>query len=172
MWSLVPPWWCAQPQTLQKCGNRSLPCAGGDEGIGRRHVRRCPRAWWNVEWRIPRIWGQRVSHHHQRPGPHLWFGLWRICQTGNMFAWEGIGSVILGRMKFKAMNSQTEHRLHGDEQRRHVEGLEENLSCPFTVFTGVQRCFGQQYRMLWETLKIWLSENYSARECCYCSFKL
>lgn len=44
--------------------------------------------------------------------------------------------------------SQAEDGLHGDEESRNVEGLEENLGRLLPVLAGVERSFGQQDRML------------------------
>lgn len=43
---------------------------------------------------------------------------------------------------------QAEHSLHGDEQRRDVEGLKENLSSSLSILAGVQGSLRQEHRML------------------------
>lgn len=48
-------------------------------------------------------------------------------------------------------HSQAEHGLHGDEQGRHVEGLEEHLCRLLPVLTRVERRFRKKNRMLQET---------------------
>ena len=48
-------------------------------------------------------------------------------------------------------HSQAEHGLHGDEQGRHVEGLEEHLRRLLPVLTRVERRFRKKNRMLQET---------------------
>ena len=48
-------------------------------------------------------------------------------------------------------HSQAEHGLHGDEQGRHVEGLEEHLRRLLPILTRVERRFRKKNRMLQET---------------------
>lgn len=43
---------------------------------------------------------------------------------------------------------QAQHGLHGDEERRNVEGLKEDLCGLLSVLTGVKRSLSQQHRML------------------------
>lgn len=49
---------------------------------------------------------------------------------------------------------QAKDSLHGDEEGRNVEGLEENLCSLLPVLAGVEGGFGEQHRMLWRKDRI------------------
>lgn len=60
-------------------------------------------------------------------------------------------------------HSQAEHGLHGDEQGRHVEGLEEHLRRLLPVLTRVERRFRKKNRMLQATAGLWAGAKATCR---------
>lgn len=61
---------------------------------------------------------------------------------------------------------QAKDSLHGDEEGRNVESLEENLCSLLPVLAGVEGSFGEQHRMLWRKdegqLLAFLGDNLSS----------
>lgn len=85
--AVLPLWRCGRPQTQQRCWSCSLPYAAAGGGTATRLVRRCPRAWWSVEWRSPRRWAPHGLRRPRNPAQPRWCDLWRTCVRQRQVTW-------------------------------------------------------------------------------------